>query len=267
LIEAELFGHERGAFTGSTGSRAGFLEQAGEGTILLDEIGELSLNTQVKLLRVLQQKEFSRLGSSKLIPLNARVLFATHRNLQQMVEAGTFRRDLYYRVNVMNINVPPLRERTEDVPMLARHFLRRYAADFGKEIHDISPSAMEALVEYEWPGNIRELENVIQSATILADGDCISRNELPEFLRQLTDEEGTAPASSDSEGFESLLRQYKVNLANKVILECKGNKTLAARKLQVSRAYLHRLIRLPACELSALPATNITPFPQASWGT
>jgi DNA-binding NtrC family response regulator len=266
LIEAELFGHERGAFTGSTGSRAGFLEQAGEGTILLDEIGELSLNTQVKLLRVLQQKEFSRLGSSKLIPLNARVLFATHRNLQQMVEAGTFRRDLYYRVNVMNINVPPLRERTEDIPLLARHFLRQYAADFGKEIHDIRPSAMEALVEYEWPGNIRELENIIQSATILADGDCITRNELPDFLRQLTDEEGAGPASSDSEGFETLLRQYKVNLANKVILECNGNKSLAAKKLQVSRAYLHRLIRLPAGELSALPPTNITPLRQVSWG-
>jgi DNA-binding NtrC family response regulator len=267
LIEAELFGHERGAFTGSTGSRAGFLEQAGEGTILLDEIGELSLNTQVKLLRVLQQKEFSRLGSNKLIPLNARVLFATHRNLQQMVEAGTFRRDLYYRVNVMNISVPPLRERTEDIPLLARHFLRQYAADFGKEIHDIRPSAMEALVEYEWPGNIRELENIIQSATILADDNCITRNDLPDFLQQLTDEEGAEPASSDSEGFETLLRQYKVNLANKVILECNGNKSLAAKKLQVSRAYLHRLIRLPAGELSALPATNVTPFRQASWGT
>jgi DNA-binding NtrC family response regulator len=166
----------------------------------------------------------------------------------------------------MNINVPPLRERTEDIPLLARHFLRQYAADFGKEIHDIRPSAMEALVEYEWPGNIRELENIIQSATILADGDCITRKELPDFLRQLTDEEGAEPASSDSEGFETLLRQYKVNLANKVIVECNGNKSLAAKKLQVSRAYLHRLIRLPAGELSALPVTNITPLRQMSWG-
>ena len=263
LIEAELFGHERGAFTGSTGSRAGYLEQAGDGTILLDEIGELSLNTQVKLLRVLQQKEFSRLGSNKLIPLNARVLFATHRNLQQMVEAGTFRRDLYYRVNVMNINVPPLRERTEDIPLLARHFLRQYGADFGKAVHDIRPSAMEALVEYEWPGNIRELENVIQSATILADGDCITLNELPDFLRQLTDEEGVVPASSDSEGFEGLLRQYKVDLANKAILECNGNKTLAAKKLRVSRAYLHRLIRLAPGEPSAVPAYESYSSP---WG-
>jgi transcriptional regulator with PAS, ATPase and Fis domain len=189
-----------------------------------------------KALRVLQQKEFSRIGSNKLIPLNARVLFATHRNLQQMVEAGTFRRDLYYRVNVMNISVPPLRERTEDIPLLARHFLRQYGAHFGKAVHDIRPSAMEALVEYEWPGNIRELENVIKSAVILADGEHYA--ESTRFLRQLTDEEA-AKASSDSEGFEGLLRQYKIDLANNAILECKGTKTLAAKKLRVSRAYLH----------------------------
>ena len=117
LIESELFGHEKGAFTGSTGPRAGYLEQAGEGTLFLDEIGELSLNTQVKLLRVLQQREFGRLGSNKLIPLKARVVFATHRNLQQMVDMGTFRRDLFFRVNVMTINVPPLRDRTDDIPI------------------------------------------------------------------------------------------------------------------------------------------------------
>jgi DNA-binding NtrC family response regulator len=263
LIESELFGHERGAFTGSTGARAGYFEQAGAGTILLDEIGELSLNTQVKLLRVLQQKEFSRLGSNKLIPLNARVLFATHRNLQQMVEAGTFRRDLYYRVNVMTISVPPLRERTEDIPLLARHFLKQYAADFGKTVYDIRPSAMEALVEYEWPGNIRELENVIQGATILADGDSLTRNELPDFLQQIAGDESEAAGSSDGEGFEGLLRQFKVNLANKAIQECNGNKTLAAKKLRVSRAYLHRLIRLDPDEESPAPPTNVTPLRRA----
>jgi DNA-binding NtrC family response regulator len=260
LIESELFGHERGAFTGSTGPRAGYLEQAGEGTILLDEIGELSLNTQVKLLRVLQQKEFSRLGSNKLIPLNARVLFATHRNLQQMVEEGTFRRDLYYRVNVMTIQVPPLRERTQDIPLLARHFLKQYAAEFGKAVFDIRPSAMEALVEYEWPGNIRELENVIQGAIILADGDGLTRNDLPDFLQQIADDESEAAGSSDVESLEGLLRQYKVSLANKAVLECNGNKTLAARKLRVSRAYLHRLIRLVPDEAGAFPATNVTPL-------
>lgn len=260
LIEAELFGHERGAFTGSTGSRVGYLEQAGEGTILLDEIGELSLNTQVKLLRVLQQKEFCRLGSNRLIPLKARVLFATHRNLQQMVDAGTFRRDLFYRVNVMTINVPSLRERTEDIPQLARHFLKQYAAEFGKEVHDIRPSAMEALVEYEWPGNIRELENAIQGATIRADGDSITRNELPDCLQQLTDEEGVVPGSCDAEGFEGLVRQFKINLANTAILNCNGNKTLAARHLRVSRAYLHRLIRMEPDEPGALQPANVSPL-------
>jgi DNA-binding NtrC family response regulator len=241
LIEAELFGSEKGAYTGAAGARAGYLEQAGDGTLFLDEIGELSLSTQVKLLRVLQQREFSRLGSNKVLPLNARVLFATHRNLQQMVEAGTFRRDLFFRVNVMTINVPPLRERTEDIPMLARHFLKRYSSEYDKPVHDIRPNAMELLVDYDWPGNIRELENVIQGAVILADGDSISRGDLPDHLQRLGD--GIAE-SLEPEGFEQLLRQYKVTLATKAIDECNGNKSLAARKLRVSRAYLHRLIRM-----------------------
>jgi DNA-binding NtrC family response regulator len=244
LIESELFGHEKGAFTGSTGARAGFLEQAGEGTLFLDEIGELSLNTQVKLLRVLQQKEFSRLGSNKLIPLKARVVFATHRNLQGMVEAGTFRQDLYFRVNVMSINVPALRDRTEDIPMLARHFLRKYAAEYEKPINDIRASAMEALVQYDWPGNIRELENVIQGAMILADSDSLTRADLPEHVQGSADEESMADDGADVEGFEALLRQFKITLATKAISECNGNKSLAARKLRVSRAYLHRLIRM-----------------------
>jgi DNA-binding NtrC family response regulator len=246
LIESELFGHERGAFTGSTGARAGYLEQAGEGTLFLDEIGELSLNTQVKLLRVLQQKEFTRLGGNRPIELKARVIFATHRNLRHMVEAGTFRQDLYFRVNVMRINVPPLRDRTEDIPMLARHFLRKFAEEYGKPVSDIRPNAMEALVDYEWPGNIRELENVIQGAIIVADGDSIGRSDLPEHLRLSDAEEElsieSAPPNDGS--FDELLRQYKISLASKAVMECHGNKTMAARKLRVSRAYLHRLIRM-----------------------
>jgi len=156
--------------------------------------------------------------------------------------------------------VPPLRERTEDIPLLARHFLKQYAADFGKTVYDIRPSAMEALVEYEWPGNIRELENVIQGATILADGESLTRNELPDFLQQIAADESEAAGSSDGEGFEGLLRQFKVNLANKAIQECNGNKTLAAKKLRVSRAYLHRLIRLDPDEESPAPPTNVTPL-------
>jgi len=242
LIEAELFGHEKGAFTGTIGVREGHMEQAAGGTLLLDEIGELSLPTQVKLLRVLQQREFSRLGSNKLVPLKARVLFATHRNLLEMVEKGTFRRDLYYRVNVMRINIPPLRDRTEDIPLLAEHFLHQYASAYNKAVSEIRPSVMALLFEYDWPGNIRELENSIQRAVILAEGDSISTEDLPEPLQRpdllgIGDE--LTPGS-----FEDLLREYKVRLANKAIRECNGNKTLAARSLSISRAYLHRLIRM-----------------------
>ena len=242
LIESELFGHEKGAFTGSTGAREGFLEQAGEGTLFLDEIGELSLNTQVKLLRVLQQKEFSRLGSNKLIPLKARVLFATHRNLQTMVDEGTFRRDLYFRVNIMRIHVPSLAERSEDIPTLARHFLKQYSVEYQKPVHDILPSAMEALVEHDWPGNVRELENAIQGALILTDGDSITLADLPAAIRGTQSDD--LEEESNVTNFENLLRLYKFNLANKTITECNGNKTRAAQKLQVSRSYLHRLIRM-----------------------
>ena len=241
LIEAELFGHEKGAFTGTTGARQGFLEQAGEGTILLDEIGELSLQTQVKLLRVLQEKEFSRLGSSRLIPLKARVLFATHRDLGRMVEEGAFRRDLYFRVNVMRIEVPPLRERTEDIPTLANHFVHQYAAEYEKPVRDILPSAMAALVDYEWPGNIRELENIIQGAVILAEGESIGPDDLPEALRP-----GELVPDPVEESFEGQVRTYKLQLVTKALHSCNGNKTLAARSLNISRAYLHRLLRADA---------------------
>jgi DNA-binding NtrC family response regulator len=241
LIESELFGHEKGAFTGSTGARVGYLEQAGDGTLFLDEIGELSLSTQVKLLRVLQEREFSRLGSNKTIPLRARVIFATHRNLQDMADQGTFRRDLFFRVTVMTIPVPPLRDRTEDIPVLARHFLASYALEYGKPVQEIRPSAMAALVDYSWPGNIRELENVIQSAVIRTDDTSIGPGDLPESIQQLSNE--MCFPSVEPESFEDLVRQYKINLAQKKLVECDGNKSLAARKLKVSRAYFHRLLR------------------------
>src|SRR5579862_5596167 len=162
LIEAELFGHDKGAFTGTVGSRVGYLEQAGDGTLLLDEIGELSLSTQVKLLRVLQQREFSPLGSSRLIPLRARLVFATHRDLEDMVAQGTFRQDLYYRINVMRIDAPSLREHPGDIPQIAMHFLQQYSEMYQKQVVAIEPDAMALLQDYSWPGNVRELENIIQ---------------------------------------------------------------------------------------------------------
>ena len=242
LIEAELFGHEKGAFTGTVGAREGYLEQAGNGTLMLDEIGELSPSTQVKLLRVLQQREFSRLGSSKLIPLRARLIFATHADLSELVTQGKFRLDLFYRINVVKVNAPPLQERVEDIPPIAMHFLRQYSDIYQKLVEDITPGAMALLQAYAWPGNVRELENVIQRAIIVASGETICEKDLPiniqsESVVNIADYQ---PVNS----FERQLRDYKVKLAANAVRDHNGNKTLAARSLNISRAYLHRLIRL-----------------------
>ena len=249
LIEAELFGHEKGAFTGTVGQRVGFLEQAGEGTLFLDEIGDLSLSVQVKLLRVLQEREFSRLGSNKLVNLRARVIFATHRDLADMVAQGQFRQDLYYRINVMRIQAPPLQDHREDIPELASHFLRHYSDLYQKPMVCIEPDAMATLEGYTWPGNVRELENVIQRAIIVAQETSIKLEDLPQHIQ----DEGVVgiddyqPAGS----FERQLRDYKIKLAITAVREHNGNKTMAARSLQISRAYLHRLIRSSGSDLGA----------------
>ncbi len=242
LIEAELFGHEKGAFTGSVGSREGYLEQAGDGTLLLDEIGELSPSTQVKLLRVLQQREFSRLGSNRLIPLRARLVFATHADLADLVAQGKFRLDLYYRINVIKVNAPPLQERAEDIPQIAMHLLRQYSEQYQRLVEDIQPAAMALLQAYSWPGNVRELENVIQRAIIIASGNTIRIEDLPLNIQSesIINFADYHPTNS----FERQLRDYKVKLAATAVRDNNGNKTLAARSLNISRAYLHRLIRL-----------------------
>jgi DNA-binding NtrC family response regulator len=248
LIEAELFGHEKGAFTGTVGSREGYFEQAGDGTLFLDEIGDLSMFTQVKLLRVLQQMEFSRLGSNKLIPLRARLIFATHRDLAQLVAEGKFRQDLYYRINVMQIESPSLQEHPEDIPQIADHFLRHYSQIFQKPMDTIEADAMQMLQNYPWPGNVRELENVMQRAIILSPGMTLRAEDLTLSMPEEDVDEGEDvvnigdyhPAGS----FERQLRDYKIKLAVTAVRENNGNKTLAARSLSISRAYLHRLIRL-----------------------
>jgi DNA-binding NtrC family response regulator len=241
LIEAELFGHEKGAFTGTVGAREGYLEQAGDGTLFLDEIGELSLSTQVKLLRVLQQREFSRLGSNRLIPLRARLIFATHQDLSNMVTEGRFRQDLYYRINVMRIDAPSLQEHAEDIPTIAMHFLRQYSEQYGKLVDSIDPRAMSLLQGYSWPGNVRELENVIQRAIIIAKETGITVEDLPgSVLEEGALNTDDCPSTSS---FERQIRDFKLKLATDAVREHDGNKTLAARSLQISRAYLHRLIR------------------------
>ena len=245
LIEAELFGHEKGAFTGTVGMREGYFEQAGDGTIFLDEIGELSLYTQVKLLRVLQQREFSRLGSGKPIPLRARFVFATHRDLDEMAAEGKFRQDLYYRINVMRIETPALQDHADDIPQIAGHYQRHYAELFQKPVNEIDAQAMALLQAYSWPGNVRELENVIQRAIIVAQGRSLCVEDLPAEVRN----EALGEPAADSDGsFEQQLREYKIKLAADAIRENNGSKTLAARKLRISRSYLHRLIRSAEAE-------------------
>jgi DNA-binding NtrC family response regulator len=242
LLEAELFGHEKGAFTGTVGTREGHFEQVANGTLFLDEIGDLSPYAQVKLLRVLQQFEFSRLGSNRLIPLRARLVFATHQNLSEMVTEGKFRQDLFFRINVMRISAPPLRERPEDIPKIAAHFLRQYAQTYQKPVEDFDPDAMTLLQSYAWPGNVRELENVIQSAIILAHEKLILPEDLPLSIRG----DNVVPIGffPSSGSFEQQILDYKIKLVTTAIRENNGNKTLAARSLNISRAYLHRLIRL-----------------------
>jgi DNA-binding NtrC family response regulator len=253
LIEAELFGHEKGAFTGTVGAREGYFEQAADGTLFLDEIGDLSLFTQVKLLRVLQQMEFNRLGSSKLVPLRARLIFATHQDLSKLVAEGKFRQDLFYRINVMRIDAPSLQEHPEDIPRIAMHFLHHYGRMFQKPMEGIEPDAIALLQSYRWPGNVRELENVMQRAIILSMGTTVCAED---FSLNIEDSDADLGDMGDigdvvdigdyhpAGSFERQLRDYKIKLAVTAVRENNGNKTLAARSLCISRAYLHRLIRL-----------------------
>ena len=171
LLESELFGHEKGAFTGADKQRIGRFEQADGGTLFLDEIGDMSANTQAKILRVLQEHEFERLGGTRTLRVDVRVITATNRNLPQMVAAGLFREDLYYRLNVVSIDMPPLRERKDDIQQLAMFFLRRFAGELKKRIDGLAPDALKLMMRYNWPGNIRELENAIERAVLLTEGE------------------------------------------------------------------------------------------------
>ncbi len=235
LIESELFGHEKGAFTGANAVRRGRFEAAGQGTIFLDEIGDLSPAMQVKLLRVLQERTFERLGSNKPMAMEARVICATNRNLKQLVEQGAFRLDLYYRLNTVELELPPLRERRDDITLLAHAFLQNYAERHQKPARRISPAALCALQEYDWPGNVRELQNVLERAVVISDGPDIRINHLPSQFAGW--EEETAPASFDEE-----VRNFKRRLIQRTLQEYGNNKLQAARSLKIARSSLHRLI-------------------------
>jgi len=236
LIEDELFGHEKGAYTGAAGARCGRIELADQGTLFLDEIGDFALGLQAKLLRVLQQRSFERLGSSAPIRVNFRLVCATHRNLQDMVEHGQFRGDLYYRLNVVQVELPPLRERREGLGVLSHYFVQRFAKQFRKGVKRVSPSCLRALEEYAWPGNIRELENVIQRAVVLAEGATIEVWHLPKSIRH-----GFEPVA-EIHSYEDEVREFKRRLIHRTLQECGGNKAESAKALGIARAYLHRLI-------------------------
>jgi transcriptional regulator with PAS, ATPase and Fis domain len=244
LQESELFGHEKGAFTGATGSRRGLFEQAQGGTLFLDEIGELSAGAQVRLLRVLQDGTLMRIGATRAIEVDVRVISATHRDLRQMVARGTFREDLYYRLIVYPIHVPPLRERAGDIPRLVAHFLHKYAADVPRPVEGIAADAREILERYAWPGNVRELENVIHRAMLLAGGGRITLECLPEFVRRL---EAPSVSRDTDETDPSLDESTRLSLAEaerraieRALEACGGNVTRAAKRLGIARATIYR---------------------------
>jgi len=236
LIEDELFGHERGAFTGALMARRGRFEAADQGTLSLDEIGDLSLGLQAKLLRVLQERSFERLGSNTPLSVNIRLVCATNKDLGEMVKRGEFREDLYYRLNVVQLHLPSLRERRDDIPFLAHYFLRRFAQQFGKKARRISGLALHALEEYNWPGNVRELENVVQRAVVIAEGATIEVWHLPAAVR--SDFEHIQLVHS----YEEEVRDFKRRLILRTLRECGWRKTETARALGMARNYLHRLI-------------------------
>jgi two-component system response regulator AtoC len=246
LLESELFGHRKGAFTDATRDRKGLFEEATDGTLFLDEIGELPLGLQVKLLRVLQEEEIRRLGDTQDIKVDVRVVAATARDLAEEVKRGAFREDLYYRLNVLAIHLPPLRDRREDIPLLVDHFLQRMNARMGLSITGATPEAMRQLIESDWPGNVRELENTVERAMVLTDGAQIDVDSLPERLRRAAAGPLTptivAAVSDDDLSIKRASRRAEEDLIRRALTRTGGNRTRAAELLEIShRALLYKI--------------------------
>ena len=246
LLESTLFGHVKGAFTGAIAAKKGLFELADGGSIFFDEIGNIPPDTQAKLLRVIQEKEFMRLGGVETIKVDVRIIAATNAHLENLVQQGAFREDLYYRLNVITIHLPPLRKRAEDIPLLARHFLRLYAEENGKVISEIAPGAMERLIDYRWPGNVRELENAIERAVVLSPGETIDLELLPPAVRSPN---GTAPAAANGPppdlgtSFWDSVSAYERQLIVRALHAAGGVQKRAAEILQVKPTTLHEMMK------------------------
>lgn len=245
LLESELFGHEKGAFTGADKRREGRFMEADKGTLFLDEIGEVSLLMQAKLLRAIQEREIQRVGSNQTLSVDVRLIAATNRNLKADVEAGKFRQDLYYRLNVMTIDSPPLRERSEDIPPLAMFFLEKYANRNRKTVKGFTPQAMDILLKYNWPGNVRELENTVERAVILLTGDFISEKELPLNINQFAEEQAENESSNEDGPIQPLELVEKQAILT-ALEKTGGNKTEAAKQLGITRKTLLAKLQKPS---------------------
>jgi DNA-binding NtrC family response regulator len=265
LVESELFGHEKGAFTGAMTRRQGRFELADRGTLFLDEIGELTPAMQVKLLRVLQERQFERLGGKEALTVDIRIIAATNRNLEQMVDNGQFRADLYYRLNIVNLELPPLRERPDDIPILANHFAGKAARKHGRNTPSFTPAFLQRLQNYRWPGNIRELENIIERAVVISVSPVLDENVLPAKVLEQAGAQLNMPLANAAVipattgepalgvrlvngalppdlSFETAIQTLKRELVKQALVECNGSRSEAAHRLKISRQYLHRLI-------------------------
>lgn len=239
LIESELFGHEKGSFTGAIKTKIGKFELAKGGTLFLDEIGDLSLSVQTKFLRVLESREFERVGGNKIIKVEARIIAATNKHLSEEISSGRFREDLFYRINVINIHLPPLRERMDDLPLIVNHFIELFNKKFNKEIRQFSSQAFDILMEYEWPGNIRELENVIEHCFVLCNGKIIQVECLPKRLREQKKKIITSSNAIQKNGFKNVERELIISVLEKH----NGNRSKSAKELNINPSTLWRKIK------------------------
>jgi len=243
FLESELFGHVKGAFTGAVMAKRGLLEVAHKGTFFMDEIADVSPPVQAKLLRVLEERSFMRLGGTEAVNVNIRLIAATNKDLETCVREGTFREDLYYRLNVFSLTAPPLRERREDISALAHYFLKKLGLELGKQLDGISPEALAALAAYDWPGNVRELRNAIERGIILAAGGMLTSSELPDKLSATGAPDTAVPATAYREAKRLLLEKFNRDFVTRTLAECDGVVTRAAERAGMNRANFQRLMR------------------------